>query len=114
DHGGGGGDAHRQHLLSEERVHEGGLSVVELAHHHQVEAVFPELADDLAGDAPGERLGPHRDGVAVERLERGDDLVAARVEDVEDAHQPTPLVMPWTCWSASSIEMPPERPRCSR
>jgi hypothetical protein len=45
DDGRGGRDARGQHRAAQQRVHEGGLAVVELAQHHQVEALVAQPRD---------------------------------------------------------------------
>jgi hypothetical protein len=53
-HGGGGGDPHGQDGLAQERVDEGRLAVVELAQHHDREALLLQLGQaDVADVALG-------------------------------------------------------------
>ena len=47
---GGRGDPHRQQRLPQQRIDEGGLAVVELAQHHQREALVVQLGQALLAD----------------------------------------------------------------
>ncbi len=51
------GDAHGEHRCAEERVHEGGLAVVELAEDNQVEALVLEAGDAILSEPARQREG---------------------------------------------------------
>jgi hypothetical protein len=76
DRRGGRRDAGGQHLGAEQGVHEGGLAVVELAEHHQVEAALAQL-----GQARVDEIG-------AQRLEA--DLAGQRGQLVERRHHAVP------------------------
>src|SRR5262249_18433684 len=63
-------DPDRQYRLTEERVHEGRLAVVELADDDEVEAILFELPHELAIEALLEALGAEPAGDLAELLER--------------------------------------------
>ena len=92
DHRRGRGHPRGEHVLPEERVHEGALPVVELAHDDEVEAIGLDLLDDLEIDPRSEALRPDCDARVAERGEAEDDLGPERVIVLE-RHQPTTLMI---------------------
>ena len=112
---GGRGDAGREDVRPEERVHERGLPVVELTDDHEMEAILFELLHQLAIEPffeSGRTEGARDIG---ELLECEGDIELPLAKAFERAHQATTLMMSWTLLSTSSIEMPPSpRPAALR
>jgi hypothetical protein len=85
--------ARRQHGAAEQRVDERGLAVVELAHHHQVEALALELGHVLFAHPRGDGLGAHALGDRADLAEQLDELGLAFVKQIERHGHPSTLMM---------------------